>query len=320
MINVLLTGSTGFVGSTLLTRILSLDDLSLSVALRKLTCDLPCRSYLIDGLNKDTDWSSALVDQQVVIHAAARAHIKKDASCDSLVEYRKVNVEGTENLAMQAAVAGVKRFIFISSIGVNGINSVHPFTEQDNECPHDPYSQSKFEAEIRLKKIALETGMDVVIIRPPLVYGGNAPGNFGSLIKLLAKPLPLPFGAVHNKRSMVYVGNLVDFIFYCIDQPKAANQIFLISDREDLSLTSLIQKIRKAMNKPFWLLPIPVLLFNLVGKLTGKMSMVDRLVGDLQVDSSKAMSLLDWKPPYTVDQGIQATVDSFLENNKKVIK
>lgn len=311
MNNVLLTGSTGFIGSTLLARVLGCDDLCISVALRNLSSDLPYRSYLIDGLAKETDWSSALEGQEVVIHVAARAHIMNDESSDLLAEYRKVNVEGTENLARQAAAAGVNRFVFISSIGVNGINSLRPFTEMDADSPHDPYSQSKFEAEIGLKKIASDTGMEVVIIRPPLVYGGNAPGNFGSLIKLLAKALPLPFGAVNNKRSMVYVENLVDLIIRCIDHPNAANQTFLVSDGEDLSLKSLITYIRKAMGKPALLLPVPVGLFKLAGKLTGKSGVVDRLVGDLQVDSSKACELLDWTPPYTVEQGIAATVLDF---------
>jgi len=316
---ILLTGSSGFVGSALY-RQLEYMDIAVQPLVRKIDSRAPKIAKEIGNIDGTSDFSSVLVGVNLIIHLAARAHIMQDQACDPLTEFRNVNAQGTLNLARQAADAGVRRFIFISSIGVNGINSVHPFTEQDDECPHDPYSQSKFEAEIGLKKIALETGMDVVIIRPPLIYGGNAPGNFGSLIKLLAKPLPLPFGAVHNKRSMVYVENLVDFIIHCIDHPKAANQIFLISDGEDLSLASLIQKIRQAMNKPSWLLPIPVVLFNLVGKLTGKMSVVNRLAGDLQVDSSKAISLLDWKPPYTLEQGIQATVDSFLENNKKDIK
>lgn len=312
---IFLTGATGFLGSQLAHRLERQSDMSICYMIRNNLLGFSAESIMLGVIDANTQYSFALNQVDVVIHCAALAHVNKTERVTALSEYRIVNVEGTENLARQAAVAGVKRFIFISSIGVSGINSLFPFTEKDAPSPHDSYSKSKFEAEVVLKKISLETGMEVVIIRPPLVYGGNAPGNFGSLIKLLAKPIPLPFGAVENKRSMVYVGNLVDFIILCIDHPNAANETFLISDGEDLSLKSLITYIRKAMGKSAWLIPVPTSLFKLVGTLTGKSGVVNRLVGDLQVDSSKACELLEWKPPYSIEKGISETILDF--NNRK---
>ena len=238
---------------------------------------------------------------------------------DPLAEYRRVNVDGTLNLARQAADAGVKRFIYISSIKVNGESTSGrvPFTEKDTAKPLDPYGVSKYEAEEGLKKIATETGMGFVIIRPPLVYGAGVKANFLNLLKLSNTGFPLPFASVKNKRSMVFVENLVDFIVQCIDHPAATNQTFLISDSHDFSLSGLLKLIRNSMNKSTKLIPVPVFFFKLAGLIFRKKDVVDRLVGDLQVDSSKAMSLLGWTPPYNVGQGIQATVDSFLENNKQ---
>jgi UDP-glucose 4-epimerase len=314
-LNIILTGSNGFLG-TALTKKLAESSFNIRHMLRRLSAESPDNSFEIGDICGETDFRVALNDMEVVIHVAARAHLSKDQAIDPLAEYRAVNTAGSESLARQAAEAGVKRFIFISSIGVNGLNSISPFSESDEESPHDPYTTSKYEAEVILKKIGNETGMEVIIIRPPLIYGGNAPGNFGRLIRLLSINIPLPFGSVNNRRSMIYLNNLVDFIIRCIDHPKAANQIFLISDGDDISLKSFITIIRQALGKPAWLLPVPVGLFELMGMLTGKKGLVDRLIGDLQVDSSKAMKLLDWKPPYTIEQGVKATVDSFLEGSK----
>jgi nucleoside-diphosphate-sugar epimerase len=240
----------------------------------------------------------------------------RDEVADPLAEFREVNVEGTLNLAKQAVAAGVKRFVFISSIGVHGLNSLRPFKETDSEAPHDAYAISKYEAEQGLRKLANDTGLEVVIIRPPLVYGGAAPGNFRSLINLASKPIPLPFASVNNKRSMVYVGNLVDLIVRCIHYPSAANETFLVSDGDDVSLRSLLTMMRSAMGRSARLVPVPVGLFKLAGALTGKRGIVDRLVGDLQVDSSKVRTFLGWVPPYTVEQGIAATVADFLSKDK----
>lgn len=309
---VIITGSTGFIGSAI-TKQFKNSDYQLFPVVRSIKNGFPQNAIEVGDINGSTDYRCALNEVHVVIHVAARAHIMKDESTDPLTEYRKVNVEGSENFARQAAAAGVKRFVYISSVKVSGESTTlkSPYTELMEPAPEDAYGQSKYEAEEVLQKISVETGMEVVIIRPPLVYGAGVKANFLSLLKLSSLSLPLPFGAVNNKRSIVYVGNLVDFIIRCIDHPNAANQTFLISDGEDLSLKSLIAYIRKAMGKSALLIPVPASLFKFAGKLTGKSGVVDRLVGDLQVDSSKARELLEWTPPYTVEQGISETVLDF---------
>ncbi|MBX9732641.1 MAG: SDR family oxidoreductase [Chitinophagaceae bacterium] len=316
MNTVLLTGSTGFVGSALLAELKKLPEFRVIAAVRSAVSPASDDVVVVGNIDGTTDYSAALNGVDVVVHAAARAHVMRDEVADTLAEFRKVNVDGTLNLARQAAAAGVKRFVFISSIGVHGLNSSRPFTETDSEAPHDAYAISKYEAEQGLRKLATETGLEVVIIRPPLVYGGAAPGNFRSLINLASKPIPLPFASVNNKRSMVYVGNLVDLIVRCIHHPSAANETVLVSDGDDVSLRSLLTMMRSAMGRSARLVPVPVGLFKLAGALTGKRGMVDRLVGDLQVDSSKARSLLGWVPPYTVEQGIAATVADFMSKDK----
>ena len=316
--NILLTGANGFLGSRLATALQSKPDVNLTAAVRR-HIEIPAAHIVeVQGLEANTDWLTALTGQQVVIHTAARAHIMNEEVADPLAEYRRVNVDGTLNLARQAASVGVKRFIFISSIKVNGEQTPlgHPFTADDTPSPEDAYGISKWEAEQGLQQLASETGMEVVIIRPPLVYGPGVKANFLSLLKLSATGLPLPFGSVNNKRSMVYVGNLVDLIVRCIDHPSAANETFLVSDGNDVSLRSLLNMMRSAMGRSARLVPVPVGVFKLAGALTGKRSVVDRLVGDLQVDSSKARSLLRWVPPYTVEQGIAATVADFMRKDK----
>lgn len=315
--NILLTGSTGFLGSALLSELKKLNDSIVTCAVRKRASDMGRHFFEVGEINGKTDYSEVLTGSQVVIHAAARAHVMNDELLNPLAEYREVNVEGSVNLAKQAVSQGVQRFIFISSVKVSGESTTYsvPYNERMTPAPEDGYGLSKYEAEEALKKIASETGMELVIIRPPLVYGPGVKANFLSLLKLSKTPLPIPFGMVNNNRSMVYLENLVDFIIRCIEHPQAANQTFLISDGRDMSLSNLIRVIRRAMIRPAWLLPVPVWLFKLVGKLTGKTAVVDRLVGDLQVDSSKAQRLLEWTPPYTVEEGIKATVTDF--NNRK---
>lgn len=316
MNTVMLTGSTGFVGSALLAELKKLPEFRVVAAVRSAVLPASDNVVVVGNIDGTTDYSAALNGVDVVVHAAARAHIMRDEVADPLAEYSKVNVEGTLNLANQAVAAGVKRFIFISSIGVHGLNSLRPFKETDTEAPHDAYAVSKYEAEQGLRKLSTETGLEVVIIRPPLVYGGAAPGNFRSLINLASKSVPLPFGSVNNHRSMVYVGNLVSFIIRCIQHPAAANQTFLVSDGEDVSLRMLVTYIRLCLGRSPRLLPVPVGLFKLAGALTGKRGIVDRLVGDLQVDSSKVRTLLGWVPPYTVEQGIAATVADFMSKEQ----
>jgi len=259
----------------------------------------------VQRINANTDWSEALINQQVVIHAAARAHIMKEDLADPVVEYRQVNVDGTVNLARQAAEAGVRRFIFISSIGVNGNINIKPFTEDDTPKPADPYAQSKLEAEQGLWEIQHETGMELVVIRPPLVYGPNAPGNFGSLTRWIDKGVPLPLGAIQNQRSLVALDNLVDLITTCIDHPAAANQVFLAGDGQDLSTTELLRSVARAAGKPSRLIPIPSSLLMLAATLLGKKAVAQRLLGSLQVDISKARDLLEWEPPISVEEGLR---------------
>lgn len=315
---ILLTGSTGFVGSALLAELKKLPDFRVVAAVRSAASPASDDVVVVGNIDGTTDYSAALNGVDVVVHAAARAHIMRDEVADPLAEYRKVNVEGTLNLAKQAVAAGVKRFVYISSIKVNGESTtgLSAFTEADSAKPEDPYGVSKYEAEQGLRLLAQETGLEVVIIRPPLVYGPGVKANFLSLVKLSATRVPLPFGSVNNHRSMVYVGNLVSFIIHCIRHPAAANETFLVSDVEDVSLRNLVTYIRLCFGRSPRLLPVPVGLFKLAGALTGKRGMVDRLVGDLQVDSSKARSLLGWVPPYTVEQGIAATVADFMSKDK----
>jgi UDP-glucose 4-epimerase len=312
MKRLLVTGYSGFVGNKLVSQLHDIYQLNL---LGRKPSNLGC--VYTHSLDSISSYSDALVNVDVVVHCAARVHIMDAAASEHFEQFKAVNTFGAFNLAKQAAQSGVKRFVFISSVKVSGESTTDklPYSELMKPVPEDPYGQSKYEAEEVLKQVAADTGMEVVIIRPPLVYGAGVKANFLSLLKLSSLSIPLPFGAVNNKRSMVYVENLVDFIIRCIDHPNAANQTFLVSDGEDLSLKSLITYIRKAMGKTPLLLPVSVGLFKLAGKLTGKSGVVDRLVGDLQVDSSKARELLDWIPPYSVEQGIAATVLDF--NNRK---
>jgi len=315
---ILLTGSTGFVGSALLAELKTLPDFRVVSAVRSAASSASYDVVAVGSIDGTTDYSSALNSVDMVVHAAARAHIIRDEVADPLAEYRKVNVEGTLNLARQAVAAGVKRFVYISSIKVNGESTrgLSAFTEVDAAKPEDPYGVSKHEAEEGLRLFARKTGLEVVIIRPPLVYGPGVKDNFLSLVKLSATGLPLPFYSVDNKRSLLYVGNLVDLIIRCIHHPSAANETFLVSDGDDVSLPSLLTMMRSAMGRSARLVPVPVGMFKLAGALTGKRGLVDRLVGDLQVDSSKARSLLGWVPPYTVEQGIAATVADFLSKEQ----
>jgi nucleoside-diphosphate-sugar epimerase len=305
---IVVTGANGFVGLDLIRYLLLAGFDVRACARRKI--DLFDKSssqfhfYKIDG---DDRLQPVLQGAQAVVHAAARVHVLKDAALDPLAEFRKINVEGTLRLARGAAEAGVKRFIFLSSIGVNGITTVvgAPFTEMQHSRPHNAYALSKLEAEQGLKKIAAETGLEVVIIRPPLVYGCNAPGNFGVLMRTVQRGWPLPLGAVHNQRSLVALDNLVDFIVTCITHPKAANQTFLVSDGQDLSTSELVRGMAQASGVPARLLPVPVWALQAGASLLGKGDAVQRLCGNLQVDISKARSLLGWLPPVSVAEGLR---------------
>jgi nucleoside-diphosphate-sugar epimerase len=317
---ILVTGATGFVGRSLSAELLTQGS-DVSVAIRQENASIPLGIKInnVGDFTAETDWLDALLGVEVVVHTAARVHVMNDTSHDPLEEFRKVNTYATLNLAKQAADSGVKRFVFLSSIGVNGNNNFKPFTEQQELEPHDLYAISKLEAEKGLLALAQHTSMEVVIIRPPLVYGANAPGNFGNLVKWISKSIPLPFGAIRNQRSLVALDNLVDFIILCADReksPKAVNQVFLISDNEDVSTTQLLRKVAKSLNKQAWLIPVPVGLMTFAAKLIGKGDVANRLFGSLQVDSAKARDLLGWKPVVTMDEQLKKTTDAYLAKLK----
>ena len=308
MHSALITGASGFVGNSLCIQMLR-QGYSIRTAMRSRA--LPIKNVeveVVETVDANTDWSIALVDVDIVIHLAARVHIMNDNASDPLAEFRKVNVDGTLNLARQAAKAGVKRFIFISSVKVNGEHTEAdaPFTELDKPHPQDAYGISKLEAEQGLIKIAQETGMDVVIIRPPLIYGAGVKANFASLLSVVKRGIPLPLGVIDNKRSFIYVENLVSFILHCIYHPLAANQTFLVSDGRDLSTTELLKECASAMGVKSRLLPIPQNWLEVGAALLGKRDVAQRLCGNLQVDITKSRELLGWVPPYTVTEGLKA--------------
>ncbi len=304
MINVLVTGATGFIGQALSIELLN-QGFNLTVALRKKSNFFPdnVNQVIIGNFSSNTDWSQILEKIECVVHLAGKAHVIDKSKESILDEFKKINTDLTLNLAKQSAEAGVKRFVFLSSIRVNGNQNNKPFTESDKPNPQEPYAISKYEAERGLSKISKKSSMEVVIIRPPLVYGPNAPGNFGRLVSWAKAKflLPLPLGAVNNRRSLVAIDNLVDFIITCTTHDDAANEIFLISDNQDLSTTQLLRKIAKSFDKRVLLLPIPISLMIFVANFLGKKGDAIRLFSSLQVDSSKAQKILGWKSKTTID-------------------
>ncbi|RXK88049.1 SDR family oxidoreductase [Chlorobaculum sp. 24CR] len=317
---ILLTGATGFVGSALIDRLLQ-DKYSVRAAVRKTMYQFPNGVDVVQvgDLNPEIDWTDALNGVDCIVHLAARVHVLRDEAEDPLAEFRRVNVDGTMNFARQAALAGVRRFVFISSIKVNGEFTLFgkPFSAIEKPEPQDSYGISKYEAEKELAVLSAETGMEVVIIRPPLVYGPGVKANFASMMNWLARGIPLPLGSVYNQRSLVALDNLVDLIVTCIDHPKAANQTFLVSDGEDMSTTQLLQRMGQALGKPARLIPVPVELMTIIAKLLGQGAVAQRLFGSLQVDSSKTRDILGWKPVVTVDEALQKTADAINVSQKK---
>ena len=310
-LRIFVTGSSGFLGSALVPGLLSRHHEVTAVVRREQDkSQTGSKSFVAGNIDAMTKWSKALHGADVVIHLAARVHVMRDSVSDPLAEFRRVNTEGTLNLARQAATAGVRRFICLSSIKVNGETTVpnRPFTPNDLAAPQDPYGISKHEAEVGLREIACTTGMQVIIIRPTLVYGKGAKGNFKSLTKLVARGLPLPLGSINNLRSFVGIDNLVDFIITCLEHPAAANETFLVSDGEDLSTPDLIRRMARAMNRPARLLPVPVWALQAGASLLGKGDAVQRLCGNLQVDISKSRTLLGWYPPISVNEGLRRAV------------
>ena len=312
-----MTGATGFVGKELVQRLLVTNGFpQIAVAVRS-AGDRQWPANILPLVTGDllpsSDWSDALEGISVVVHCAARVHVMTDKAAIPLDEFRRVNVRGTLNLARQAATLGVQRFVFISSIKVNGESTKLglPFYADNIPAPLDPYGISKMEAERELRELSAKTGMEVVIIRPPLVYGQGVKANFRAMMHWLKRGIPLPLGAIHNQRSLVALDNLVDLIVTCLTHPAAANQTFLVSDGEDLSTTQLLRRMGAALGKPARLIPVPVSVLKLGAALLGKPEFAQRLCESLQVDMSKTRELLGWTPPFAVDAGLEKAAKEY---------
>jgi nucleoside-diphosphate-sugar epimerase len=311
---ILVTGATGFVGKAVVLRLLNEhDSRPVAVAVRRDGLQWPngVVQHVIGDLDPSLNWSVALVGISAVVHCAARVHVMADTATNPLTEFRRVNVNGTLTLARQAAAAGVLRFVFVSSIKVNGESTLigSPFMADDAPAPMDAYGVSKMEAEQGLRELAAQTGMEVVIIRPPLVYGPAVKANFAAMMRWLKRGVPLPLGAIHNQRSLVALDNLVDLIVTCLAHPAAANQTFLVSDGEDVSTTELLRRMGQAMGRPARLIPVPASWLKLAAAMVGKQDVAQRLCGSLQVDIEKTRRLLGWNPPLTLDQGLKKAAE-----------
>ena len=305
-IRVLVTGGNGFLGRAIVKALMIGRDFNVAALIRGAGFELDVPFFRIDEMDGITSYLSILNDVDVIVHAAARNYVVSDKSIDPLAEYRRVNVEATVNLARQAAAVGVKRFVFISSIKVNGESTPlgKPFTATDVPHPEDFYAVSKLEAEQALLQISADSGMQVVIIRPPLVYGPGVKGNFASMMRIMAKGLPLPLGAVDNRRSLVGLDNLLSVIIRCIDHPVAAGRVFLVSDGEDLSTTQLLQRLAASGGYKTLLIPVPVWFLQLAARMLGKRDVAQRLLRSLQVDIEETCRLLEWRPVYSVNEGL----------------
>ncbi len=311
---ILVTGGSGFVGGAVIRRLAAAAPRGVLAAVRRPGIVFPgdVRSVPVDDLLATTDWSAALNGVDCVVHCAARVHVMNEESADPLAEFRRVNVAGTAHLARQAAACGVRRFVFLSSVKVNGESTEEdlPFTADATPAPADPYGVSKREAEDVLRGIAGETGLEVVILRPPLVYGPGVKANFASMMRWLARGVPLPFAAVTaNRRSLVALDNLVDLIVTCLHHPAAAQQTFLVSDGEDLSTADLLRRMGTALGRPARLFGVPPALLRLAATVANRPGVYQRLCGSLQLDITKTRQRLGWTPPLSVDEGLRRAAD-----------
>jgi len=334
---ILVTGPDGFVGAAVCHELLHRKYFVRGAQWYDTPLSAGCESVVVGDIGAETDWSDALSEVDAVVHLAARVHIMQDRADDPLMEYRKVNVRGTQSFAEEAAKAGVKQFVFLSSVKVNGefteqeisksvnhlssgltskavISPQEVFKETDDACPEDPYAISKWEAEQVLWNIETRTGMAVTILRSPLIYGPGIKANFLKLIQLIDRGIPLPFGCIHNKRSLMGLTNLVDLICCSLKHPAAANKTFLVSDGEDVSTPELVQRIAQALGKNPRLLPIPEWVMKLGSKLTGKSAQIKRLCSSLLIDSSKVRRILGWRPACTMEEEL-ARVAKWFRNN-----
>lgn len=316
---ILVTGANGFVGRELCARLKAHE--TLRIAIRTPIADGWIEQFdaVQAALDPAQDWRPALRGVETVVHCAARVHVMKDEAGEPLSEFRRINVDGTLRLATQAAEAGVRRFLFISSVKVHGESTLQgqPFTARQTPAPIDPYGVSKWEAEQELRKLSAEAGMELVIVRPVLVYGPGVKANFFNMMKWLYMGVPLPLGAIHNKRSLAALDNLVDLVVTCVDHPRAANQTFLVSDDEDISTTELLQRMSQALGKRPRLLPVPAWMLETAAKFAGRQSITQRLCGSLQVDISHTRERLGWKPPVSIDEALRKTAQHFLEQQRK---
>lgn len=306
-VKLLITGASGFLGRHLCAAAVG-KGIPIRRAVRRSTGS---GDWGMGDISGKTDWSAALKGVDTVIHLAGRVHIMQDHGNHLLAEFRRVNAEGTFNLAIQAARAGARRFIFISSSKVNGEMTLPriPFTTNDKPAPVGPYALSKYEAEQTLQTVNGKTGLEIVIIRPPLIYGPGAKANFRKLIEAVDRGIPLPFGSIQNRRSFLSLTNLVDLIYRCVEHPKAAGATFLASDGEDVSTPELVRRIAKALGRPAKLLPVPEWLMKLGGTITGKSAEVERLCGSLQIDSSKARRVLGWTPRCSMEEELRRVAE-----------
>lgn len=318
MASILVTGANGFVGRALCENLVHHGhEVRGAVRSGKVILNPKISRVVIGEIDNRTDWASALTAIDVVIHLAARVHVMSETSSDPLTEFRKTNVQGIEHLARSAAAYGVKRIVFVSSIKVNGEETVagQRYTESDLPSPKDPYGISKMEAEQVLHRVEQETGLEFVIVRPPLVYGKGVKGNFKRMLSALARKMPLPLASIKNLRSLIYVENLVDALRVCSIHPAAAGKVYLLSDGEDISTPELLRKLGWFMGKPARLFRFPVLLLNVFGSLFGKSGEMSRLLGSLQIDSTKIQRDLNWHPPYSLQQGLQVTAACYPLSN-----
>ncbi len=312
---VLVTGAAGFIGQALCRR-LERDGFIVRWSVRevpKKAGSCGADAVVLHDASGSEAISAAMRDVDAVVHLAARVHVMKDTAADPLQEFRRANCLWTERLIERAAAEGVRRFVYMSSVKVNGERTTTPFTEADTPHPEDPYGLSKWEAEQIVNRVSAQRGIEAVVVRSPLVYGPGVGGNFLSLLKIIRRGIPLPLGAVRNKRSLVFRDNLVDALATCLRDPRATGQTYLVSDGEDLSTQDLTRRIGRAMGVTVRLWPVPVSLLRFFGALVGRQGIVGRLIDNLQIDASKLHRELGWSPPWSVDRGIEETVDWFVK-------
>jgi len=309
MARLLVTGATGFVGQHLIPALMR--HYTVIAAVRREQPNLPCEQIVVGDIHDQTDWSKALENVEIVVHLAARVHVMKEASANPLAAFARTNVDGTRHLAEQAAAHHVKRFVFLSSIKVNGEETPagQHFSEASVPHPSDPYALSKWQAELALQAVSRETDLEIVILRPPLIYGPGVRANFYRLMQLANRKMPLPFGSVSNQRSFIYIENLVSAIMAVLYDPRAKNRTFLVADDEAWSLTELFQELRGALNRPRLLFPIPGNWMKGFCEMIGLSSFAQRLFSSLKVSNASIKQTLEWQPPVTAEQGLKQTIN-----------